>query len=153
MPVTTRIIIPDSGSSRNPQVTWNSPTPLLVSSGMRGIHSATVTSNARASAGSPSNCQNANSDRASAASIIVTATAPAVLRENERMPIRPLIAAPMPGRMGINQIYRISRGENGGGGVTKYIAKPGERKAGGVGKVGGRFLQFAPVLPFLPTTS
>ena len=39
-----------------------------------------------------------------AAAIIVHATAPAVLRENERMPIRPLIAAPMPGSSGSSQM-------------------------------------------------
>src|SRR6185295_6607689 len=65
------------------------------------------TSYARASPGRPSSCQKATSDSASAAVIIVTATAPAVLRENERMPTSPLIAAPMPGSSGINQMYRI----------------------------------------------
>src|SRR5262245_17794206 len=43
----------------------------------------------------------------SAATIIEQATTPAVLRENERMPTRPLMAAPRPGRRGISQMYFI----------------------------------------------
>ena len=65
MPVTTSIIIPDSGSSRNPHGTWNSADAAVASaSGIDGIHCATMTSKARASAGSPSSCQNATSDSA-----------------------------------------------------------------------------------------
>src|SRR5712691_7532133 len=107
MPVTTRIISADSGSSRKPQVTLNRPTPLLVCSGICGIHSATLMSNARASAGWPSNRQNPRSDSPSAAVIVAQATSPAVLRENARMPARPLMAAPMRGRSGMSQIYRM----------------------------------------------
>ena len=40
----------------------------------------------------------------SAATIIVHATAPATLRENERIPKRPLMAAPMPGNSGMSQM-------------------------------------------------
>ena len=55
MPVTTSSIIPESGSSRNPQGIWNFPTaPSRSSIGMTGIHWATVTSYARASPGRPS---------------------------------------------------------------------------------------------------
>src|SRR5206468_1742251 len=61
----------------------------------------------RDSAGSPSSCQKAKSDSASAAVIIAQATTPAVLRENERIPIRPLMAAPRPGRSGISQMKRM----------------------------------------------
>ncbi len=81
MPVMIRIIMPDSGSIRNPQVTAKSPMPVLVASGIDGIHCATVTSKARASPGSPSSCQNANSDTPSAAVIIAQATMPAVRLE------------------------------------------------------------------------
>src|SRR5262245_20605498 len=108
MPVTTRIIMPDSGSSRNPHVTSKLPMPSCVASGIFGIHSSTLMSNARASAGRPSSCQNATSDSPSAASIIVVAKAPAVLRENERMPNRPLTAAPNAGSRGISQMYCMS---------------------------------------------
>ena len=66
-----------------------------------------TTSKARDSDGSPSSCQNAKSYSASAAVIIVQATTPAVLRENERMPMRPLMAAPAPGSSGISQMYFI----------------------------------------------
>src|SRR5215468_2296231 len=109
MPVTMRIIIPDSGSSRNPHSTWNIPTvSLLVASGIDGIHCAMTTSYSRASPGRPSSCQNDSSDSPRAATIIVQATTPAVLREKYRMPSRPLIAAPIPGNSGISQMYFIS---------------------------------------------
>ena len=50
MPVTMRIIIPESGSRRKPHGTWKLPTvPFPICNGMEGIHGATVTSNARAS--------------------------------------------------------------------------------------------------------
>ncbi len=48
--------------------------PLPNCSGIVGIHCATVTSNARSAGGSASNCQNATSDRPSAAAIIAHAT-------------------------------------------------------------------------------
>src|SRR5438132_6434240 len=108
MPVTTSSIIPASGSSRKPHVTRKRPMPSRVASGICGIQSATLMSNARASAGSPRSCQNANSDSPSAAVIVAHATTPAVLRENARIPITPLISAPAPGKRGINQIYRIN---------------------------------------------
>ncbi len=104
MPVTTRIIIPESGSSRNPQGAWNMPMPPRVASGIEGIHCATTTSKARASFGRPSNCQNAYSDTPRASVIVVHAIAPAILREKYRMPSRPLIAAPMAGSSGMSQI-------------------------------------------------
>src|SRR5579871_937902 len=107
MPVTTSSIMPDSGSSRNPHGTSNAPNPVRVASGIFGIHCATTTSYARASAGSPSSCQKATSAIPSAIAIVVHATTPAVRRENERMPTRPLIAAPMPGSRGISGIKRI----------------------------------------------
>src|SRR3954447_2595845 len=107
MPVTTSSIIAASGSSRNPQVTWKRPMPSWVASGICGIQSAPFAWSARASPSRPSSCQKATSDKASAAVIIVTATAPDVRRENERMPTRPLIAAPMPGKSGISQMYRM----------------------------------------------
>ena len=43
MPVTTRIIIPDSGSSLNAHGTWNEPMPCAVASGIGGIQSPSVT--------------------------------------------------------------------------------------------------------------
>src|SRR6185503_20077672 len=108
MPVTTSSIMPESGSRRKPHGTSKPPTvPLPICSGIDGIHCATVTSNARASGASPRSCQNATSDRTSAASIVVHATAPAALRENERIPMRPLMAAPTPGNSGMSQMYFI----------------------------------------------
>ena len=57
MPLTTRIIRPDSGSSRNAQSTRNAPIPSTVSSGIAGIHEPSTTSCTRAS--EPSNWMNA----------------------------------------------------------------------------------------------
>ena len=45
MPVTTRSIMPDSGSSLNPHGIWNEPiAPLPICSGIAGIHCMSVTS-------------------------------------------------------------------------------------------------------------
>jgi len=44
IPVTTRIIMAESGSSRKPQGTWKPPIPECVCNGIDGIHCATVTS-------------------------------------------------------------------------------------------------------------
>src|SRR5882762_9087558 len=70
---------------------------------------------ARASAGKPHSCQNATNDTPSAAIIVVHATAPAVRRENARIPTRPLTRAPRPGRRGINQMYVMSTFITGAG--------------------------------------
>ena len=97
-------IIAESGSSRKPQLTSKLPMPSCVASGMRGIHSPIVTSKARDSGGSPSSCQNARTASPSAAAIVRLASAPAVLRENDRIPTRPLTAAPRPGSNGMSQM-------------------------------------------------
>src|SRR5262245_24877385 len=48
---------------------------------------------------------------ASAPHIAVTASSPAMLRENARIPKRPLTRAPIPGRSGMSQMYSMfSRG-------------------------------------------
>src|SRR5438046_595589 len=142
MPVTTSSISPASGSSRNPQVTWSSPMPSRVASGICGIQSATFTSYARDSAGRPSSCQKATSERPSASVIVPTATAPAALRENARTPTTPLIAAPIPGNSGINQMYRI----------TPYAVGLAGRAglAGLAGRKGPLCLCDPPDLPGLP---
>ena len=74
MPVTTRIIIPDSGSSVNAQGTSNEPMPPAVSSGMGGIQAATVTWWKRSSPGRPRSCANAATDSSSDAAIVPQAT-------------------------------------------------------------------------------
>src|SRR5688572_11637806 len=107
MPVTTRIIIPESGSSLNAQGTSNDPIPCAVASGIGGIQWPRLTTWSLASGGRPSICQNAYSDTPSAPVIAAHATNPDVRLLNERMPTSPLIAAPMPGRIGISQINSI----------------------------------------------
>src|SRR5918999_4475785 len=52
--------------------------------------------------------QNASIETPSAPVIAAHPTRPDVRRLNERMPTSPLIAAPMPGRIGINQIKSMS---------------------------------------------
>ncbi len=82
IPVTIRIIIPESGSRRNPQGTDKLPIePSLSCSGIADSQSATVTSKARSAAGSCSSCQKATPDNTSASPIVVQATKPAAWRE------------------------------------------------------------------------
>ena len=70
-----------------------------------------VTSNARASAGSPSSCQNANSDRPSAADHHRAGDEPGRLaRERTDARRRPLMAAPMPGRVELTRYNAYVRG-------------------------------------------
>ena len=79
MPVTTRIIIPESGSSRKPHGIEKLPiVPFASASGIAEIHDATRTVCSRPSAGRPSSCQNAYSESSSAAAIVALATRPAV---------------------------------------------------------------------------
>ena len=75
MPVTMRIIIPDSGSSRSSHGTWNSPMPEVVSKGIGGIHWGPGTMISPASG--PSSCQNATTDSTSDTPIVPQATAAA----------------------------------------------------------------------------
>src|SRR5215831_367938 len=105
MPVTMRIIIPESGSSLNPHGTVKLPRlPLPSISGIFGIHVATTTSCTRASPSSPSSWKNDSSDRPSAPAIVTQATSPETVRLKKRTPSTPLMRAPMPGSRGINQI-------------------------------------------------
>src|SRR4026209_2267093 len=67
-----------------------------------------VTTCSRASGAKPRSCQKASTDSPRAATIVVQATKPEVLRENARMPTRPLRAAPPPGNRGMSQMYFIS---------------------------------------------
>ena len=72
MPVTIRLIIADSGSSRNAHGTSNAPMPDTVSSGIGGSHWATITTWSRCSA--PSSCTNAMIDSSNAPPIVAQAT-------------------------------------------------------------------------------
>ena len=79
MPVTTRIIIPESGSRRKPHGIWKLPiVPFASASGIDEIHGARRTVCSRPSAGSPSSCQKTYSESSSAAAIVALATRPAV---------------------------------------------------------------------------
>ena len=79
MPVTTRIIIPESGSRRNPHGMENVPmVPFDSASGIDEIHDVTRTVCSRSSAGRPSSCQKAYIESSSAAAIAALATRPAV---------------------------------------------------------------------------
>ncbi len=78
-PATTRIIIPERGSRRNPHGMENDPTvPFVNCSGMFEIHEATRTVCSRWSAGRPSSSKNANRARARAPAMAVQATSPDV---------------------------------------------------------------------------
>jgi hypothetical protein len=81
-PVTTRIIIAESGSRRSSQAASKAPiAPLPTSSGIDPIQSTPGTSTTRSPLGSPRSCQNAATDSASATVIVEQATIPATLRE------------------------------------------------------------------------
>src|SRR5687767_769799 len=82
--------------------------PLAVSSGILGIHRATVTTWSRASGASPRSSQNAHADSNNASPIVEHATSAATFLPKARMPTRPLMAAPIPGSSGMSQIRSTS---------------------------------------------
>ena len=110
MPVTMRIIIPDSGSSRKLHGATKEPHPSVVWSGIAGIHSATTTVWKRSSSGRPSSWKKAFRASRNDSPMVAHATSPAVCLLNERIPTRPLMAAPSPGSSGINQIRSMTPG-------------------------------------------
>ena len=78
--------------------------PVAVASGIGGIQFASTTSWTRASAGSRTSWTNAAIDSASAVAIDPHATAAAAARLNQRMPTRPMSAAPAAGTSGMSQM-------------------------------------------------